>query len=93
VTVRFTDDGDGARRPVGAPTTLADRPLLEPHPSRLPATHPYYDEILRRHAEAMRASEAGYLDPATALFVMAAATHEQRGWCCQRGCRHCPYVT
>jgi hypothetical protein len=77
---------------MGAPTRVADRSLTTPHASRLPSTHPTYDEILRRHAEAMSNGDAGYLDPVTGLFVMTAATHVTRGWCCQRGCRHCPYL-
>lgn len=40
----------------------------------------------------MEQGEAGYLDPATGLFVITAATHLQRGKCCSNGCRHCPYV-
>ncbi|MEK9810038.1 MAG: DUF5522 domain-containing protein [Candidatus Nanopelagicales bacterium] len=82
----------GPRRPEGAPSQLADRPLETPHPARLPASHPTYDEILVRHAEAMRIGQAGYPDPVTGLFVMTAETHATRGWCCQRGCRHCPYL-
>jgi len=51
-----------------------------------------YDAILDRHRQAMAQGDAGYLDPATGLFVMTATTHVTRGFCCQRGCRHCPYV-
>lgn len=25
------------------------------------------------------------------LYVFTAAHHLRRGWCCGRGCRHCPY--
>lgn len=25
------------------------------------------------------------------LYVFTAAHHIRRGWCCGRGCRHCPY--
>ena len=82
----------GARRSTTAPTEVADRPLELPHISRLPLTHPMYDEVLRRHAAALVAEQAGYTDPVTGLFVMTAATHVRRGWCCQRGCRHCPYI-
>ncbi|MGN6089458.1 MAG: DUF5522 domain-containing protein [Actinomycetales bacterium] len=79
-----------ARPPV--PQPLAPRPLTEPHPSRLPVTTPRRSEILRAHAAAMEQGEAGYLDPLTGLFALTAATHAQRGFCCGRGCRHCPYV-
>ncbi len=70
----------------------ADRPLTQPDPSRLPESHPAYDEILAEHEAAMAAGEAGYVDPVTGYFVMTAQTHVQRGFCCENGCRHCPYV-
>jgi len=71
---------------------LADRPLTEPHPSRLPLDHSARDEVLARHAAAMAANEPGYLDPDSGLFVLSARYLADRGWCCGRGCRHCPYV-
>ncbi|MEU0551970.1 DUF5522 domain-containing protein [Micromonospora sp. NPDC005979] len=77
---------NGERRP------LADRPLTEPHPSRLPPEHPDRARILAAHDAALAAGEAGYLDPATGLFVLSAAFLARRGTCCGRGCRHCPYV-
>ncbi|MET8349317.1 MULTISPECIES: DUF5522 domain-containing protein [unclassified Micromonospora] len=76
----------GERRP------LADRPLTEPHPSRLPPEHPDRPRILAAHTAALAAGEAGYLDPATGLFVLSAGFLAGRGTCCGRGCRHCPYA-
>ncbi|WP_433391709.1 DUF5522 domain-containing protein [Micromonospora sp. KLBMP9576] len=76
----------GERRP------LADRPLTEPHPSRLPPEHPDRQRILAAHAAALAAGEAGYADPGTGLFVLTAAFLAHRGTCCTRGCRHCPYT-
>ncbi len=75
-----------------APAGAADRPLTEPHPSRLPLAHPDRDRILAAHAEAMAGDEPGYLDPDTGLFVLTAAYLRERGECCETGCRHCPYV-
>jgi Family of unknown function (DUF5522) len=72
--------------------SLADRGVNEPHPARLPADHPGRREILVAHAGAVAAGEAGYLDPSTGLFVLAATFLANRGTCCGRGCRHCPYV-
>jgi Family of unknown function (DUF5522) len=43
------------------------------------------------HRAASDAGEAGYLDPHTGLFVFTAAYLEERGTCCDSGCRHCPY--
>jgi hypothetical protein len=74
------------------PLPLAARPLLEPSPTRLPPDTPQRDLILRRHAEAVDDGQAGYLDPATGLFVLTAAWLADRGTCCGNGCRHCPYV-
>ncbi|HEY5097174.1 MAG TPA: DUF5522 domain-containing protein [Acidimicrobiales bacterium] len=78
----------------GRPPTEPDetRPLTEPHPSRLPADHPGRQRILDAHAAALARGEAGYLDPATGLFVLTAATLLERSECCQSGCRHCPYL-
>lgn len=34
----------------------------------------------------------GYKDPATGLLVFTAGYLWERGYCCDTGCRHCPYV-
>ena len=73
-------------------TPLADRLPSEPHPDRLAPTHPAYEEIIAVHAAALERGDVGYLDPVTGLYVMTAAVNTERGFCCQRGCRHCPYV-
>ena len=70
----------------------APRPLTEPHPDRLAPDHPRRTEILAAHATALERGEAGYLDPATGLFVLTAAYLADRGTCCGKGCRHCPYL-
>ncbi|MEQ4303181.1 DUF5522 domain-containing protein [Plantactinospora sp. B6F1] len=71
---------------------LAPRRLDQPHPSRLPVTHPDRERILTAHAAALAAGESGYSDPATGLFVLTAGFLARRGTCCGRGCRHCPYL-
>ena len=63
-----------------------------PHPARLAPDHPRRAEILAAHAEALESGDAGYLDPGTGLFVLTAGFLADRGTCCSRGCRHCPYV-
>ena len=68
------------------------RALTEPHPSRLSLEHPRRAEILAAHADALRAGNPGYLDPETGLFVLTAGFLANRGTCCGRGCRHCPYI-
>ncbi len=74
------------------PDRLADRPLSRPAISRLPAEHPMREAILGEHAKALADDAAGYADPDTGLFVLTAGFLAARGWCCGRGCRHCPYV-
>jgi hypothetical protein len=71
---------------------LAGRPLTEPHVSRLPLDHPDRDRVLAAHATALAAGDAGYVDPSSGLFVLTAGFLADRGTCCGRGCRHCPYV-
>jgi hypothetical protein len=71
---------------------LAPRALTEPHPDRLPPDAPGRDGMLAAHEAAMVAGQAGYLDPASGLFVLTAAFLADRGTCCGRGCRHCPYL-
>ena len=73
-------------------TALADRPLTTPAVTRLPPDAPSREQILAVHAEALRAGDAGYLDPDTGLFVLTAGFLADCGYCCERGCRHCPYV-
>jgi hypothetical protein len=75
------------------PDDLAPRPLDEPHPSRLSPDHPRRAEILDLHRTALARNDVGYLDPASGLFVLTAGYLANRGFCCKRGCRHCPYVT
>ena len=74
------------------PDPLAPRPLTEPHPSRLPPDAAGRDAALAAHATALAAGDAGYLDPSSGLFVLTAGFLADRGTCCGRGCRHCPYV-
>ena len=72
---------------------LADRPLTVPHPDRLPLDHPDRAAILAAHVAALDRGAAGYLDPATGLCVLTAGFLADRGTCCGRGCRHCPYLS
>jgi hypothetical protein len=77
---------DGERLP------LAPRPLTEPHADRLSPAHPRRAQILAAHAAALAAGQAFYQDPDTGLLVLTAGYLADRGTCCGRGCRHCPYV-
>lgn len=68
------------------------RSLLEPHPSRLPVDHPQRSQILAAHEAAVAAGKNGYQDPVTGRFAVCATYLAERGWCCDAGCRHCPYL-
>ncbi|HWC34050.1 MAG TPA: DUF5522 domain-containing protein [Mycobacteriales bacterium] len=70
---------------------LAPRPLTVPAASRLPADTPGCAKLLAAHAAAVEAGEPGYIDPSSGLFVLTARFLADRGSCCERGCRHCPY--
>lgn len=74
-----------------AVSDLRISPLL-PLPSRLSPEAVDYAEIMAAHDAAVAASAPGYEDPRTQLFVMTAAYHVKRGWCCRSGCRHCPFM-
>lgn len=73
-------------------TERAGRPLATPALSRLPLDAPGRAETLAAHDAALAAGADGYLDPTTGLFVLSARFLADRGYCCERGCRHCPYV-
>lgn len=62
-----------------------------PDPSRLAPDHPLRPDILARHERAMAAGLSTYVDPATGYTVMTAAYLAERGYCCDQGCRHCPW--
>jgi hypothetical protein len=47
---------------------------------------------MAEHDQACASKQQGYLDPFTGLFVMTANFHIDRGYCCSRGCRHCPFT-
>jgi Family of unknown function (DUF5522) len=64
-----------------------------PHPARLARTHARYDEIIVRHRNAVASRRPVYDDPTSGLSVFTAVFLQQRGYCCDSGCRHCPYVS
>ena len=79
--------------PVPQRLPLADRALTEPHPDRLAPDHPGREAVLAAHATALERGDAGYLDPASGLFVLTAGFLADRGRNRCRGCRHCPYLS
>ena len=67
--------------------------LQHAHPRRLSPAHPRFLEIMARHSDAVESGEPTYEDPVTGLSVFTAAFLADRGYCCDSGCRHCPFVT
>ena len=74
------------------PPVLRDDYLGKPIPRRLQGTHPHFVEIMRRHASAVDGRLPCYQDPVSGLSVMTAEFLASRNYCCESGCRHCPYV-
>ncbi len=77
---------------MGDETELRDD-WTTPHPTRLPPGHALRDLILERHAEALTQRHPNYADPFSGLRVFTAGFLAQRGYCCESGCRHCPFVS
>eukprot|EP01138_Halocafeteria_seosinensis_P000089 gb/GECG01000091.1/.p1 GENE.gb/GECG01000091.1/~~gb/GECG01000091.1/.p1 ORF type:complete len:693 (+),score=94.86 gb/GECG01000091.1/:1-2079(+) len=48
-------------------------------------------EIEEAHHQAMKEGKIMYEDPFTGLFVFTELASLERGYCCGRKCRHCPY--
>jgi uncharacterized protein DUF5522 len=67
-------------------------PLTVPHPQRCDPQRADYVEILQRHAAAIAAGRDTYIDPTTGYQVFTARFLWERGFCCDSGCRHCPYL-
>jgi hypothetical protein len=63
------------------------------HPERLGPERHDYEAIRRAHGAAVASDTSTYRDPTTGLMVFTSAALRDRGWCCERGCRHCPYPT
>jgi hypothetical protein len=71
---------------------LRDNYIDSPTSPRLSPDHRQYTEIMARHAAAVLAGDPCYPDPATGLSVFTAQFLADRGYCCESGCRHCPFV-
>lgn len=50
-----------------------------------------FEEIMERHRVAVEAGLPAYLDPTSGLTVFTASFLAERDYCCDSGCRHCPY--
>lgn len=68
-----------------------ERGLDEPRSDRLDPRHPQFSAIVAAHRAALNSGQGTYLDPVTGFIVITAQAHADRGFCCENGCRHCPY--
>ncbi len=50
-----------------------------------------YKKIMALHKEAIENNEETYIDPETGFKVFTAKFLLEREYCCESGCRHCPY--
>jgi hypothetical protein len=66
--------------------------LDTPDPSRLNPDSPRFDKILERHSASVDANLPTYADPLSGFSVFTAAFLAKRGYCCESGCRHCPFA-
>ncbi len=79
------------------PSPRADGDILRedwldrPRADRFDPERQDFGEAMAAHRAAVGAGSPGYRDPQTGLFVMTSQYLRDRGWCCDRGCRHCPY--
>lgn len=70
---------------------MRDRWRDEPARARLDPDREDRTEILARHDRACAAELSSYLDPASGFSVLTAYYLAERGYCCDQGCRHCPW--
>ena len=47
--------------------------------------------IERLHKNAIQETRGFYIDPSSGLQVYTSQYLRDRGYCCNTGCRHCPY--
>jgi hypothetical protein len=64
----------------------------DPAPERFSSEEPGYADALAAHEQSIALDTYGYRDPRTGLLVFSAGYLWDRGFCCDTGCRHCPYV-
>jgi Family of unknown function (DUF5522) len=67
--------------------------IERPHPSRFTERKAGFEAAMARHAHAVTCGLSTYRDPATGYTVLTAVYLAERGYCCNAGCRHCPYLT
>jgi hypothetical protein len=66
--------------------------LEVPIARRYSAKHRGFLDGMAKHAAAVRDNSPTYRDPVTGFTVFTAKFLADRGYCCDSGCRHCPYT-
>ena len=64
-----------------------------PDPARLSPAHARYDRIVELHDDTVAQNRSTYIDPSSGFSVFTARFLARRNYCCESGCRHCPYVS
>jgi len=65
--------------------------VLMPSANGFGSSSEHFSLIMELHDAAVVAGIACYRDPRSGLSVMTAEFLNKRGYCCESGCRHCPY--
>lgn len=76
----------------GRQNRLRNDGLIRPRPDRFGLSDPGFERAMAAHSHAVAEGSAGYIDPTSGLFVMTSQYLADRAWCCDQGCRHCPYA-
>ncbi len=63
-----------------------------PSAKRFNYTDPNAQARLELYLESLEAGSDFYFDVPSGFLVMTALKHIKRGFCCNSGCRHCPYI-
>jgi len=71
---------------------LREQHLTLPLPRRFSPSHRGFDQAMAAHAAAVAVGLPAYRDPITRNTVFTAGFLAEREYCCESGCRHCPYV-
>lgn len=71
---------------------LRDEFLAVPLRQRYSSRQRTFDVGMALHVAAVAAGVPVYRDPATGNSVFTAAFLADRGYCCESGCRHCPFA-
>jgi hypothetical protein len=67
--------------------------IPKPHPSRFSPERADYAVVIAAHEAAVLANAEGYADPTNGAYVFTVTKLKERTFCCETGCRHCPFIS